>query len=219
MFEDILAYLSSKQVQLIAVSKTHPDTAIMKLYQKNQRAFGENKVQELVGKYERLPKNINWHFIGHLQRNKVKYIAPFIDTIHSIDSLKILKEISKEALKNQRVIKCLIQVKIAKEDEKFGIAPLELTDFFQVVQNDKLEGIKIIGLMGMATFTDDLDQIQYEFNWLQKLFAEVKNSFFKKDEDFKEISMGMSGDYKMAVECGSTMVRIGSLLFGERNYQ
>ena len=219
MYHSIQEYLINKKVTLVAVSKTHPDSAILDLYQKNQRIFGENKVQELVGKYERLPKDINWHFIGHLQRNKVKYIAPFIDTIHSIDSLRLLKEISKQALKNNRVIKCLIQIKIAQEEEKYGIAPPDLSNFFEEITKENLAGISIVGLMGMATYTDNTVQIKKEFKLLQKIFNEVKTSYFSVAEDFRELSMGMSEDYQLAVECGSTMVRIGSLIFGKRDYQ
>jgi pyridoxal phosphate enzyme (YggS family) len=219
MYHSIQEYLINKKVTLVAVSKTHPDSAILDLYQKNQRIFGENKVQELVGKYDRLPKDINWHFIGHLQRNKVKYIAPFIDTIHSIDSLRLLKEISKQALKNNRVIKCLIQIKIAQEEEKYGIAPPDLSNFFEEITKENLTGISIVGLMGMATYTDNTVQIKKEFKLLQKIFNEVKTSYFSVAEDFRELSMGMSEDYQLAVECGSTMVRIGSLIFGKRDYQ
>jgi pyridoxal phosphate enzyme (YggS family) len=212
-------YLSNKKVTLVAVSKTHPDKAIIQLYNENQRVFGENKVQELVGKFERLPKDIAWHFIGHLQSNKVKYIAPFIDTIHSIDSLKILKEINKQAIKNNRIIKCLIQVKIAKEKEKFGIEIADLPDFLEEIRQESKEGIAIIGLMGMATYTSDENQIKEEFQLLQHTFKQIKKSYFPNDENFKELSMGMSLDYKIAIECGSTMIRIGSLLFGDRNHQ
>ncbi len=219
MYDSIQEYLSDKNVTLVAVSKTHPDSAILELYQKEQRVFGENKVQELMGKFERLPKDIKWHFIGHLQSNKVKYIASFIDTIHSIDSLKILKEINKQAIKNERVIRCLIQVKIASEEEKFGIAPSDLPVFFQEIKKEHWKGISIIGLMGMATFTDNMNQVKDEFKLLHQIFNEVKNSYFSPDDSFRELSMGMSEDFKIAVECGSTMVRIGSLLFGKRNYQ
>lgn len=219
MYHSIQEYLINKKVTLVAVSKTHPDSAILDLYHKNQRIFGENKVQELVGKYDRLPKDINWHFIGHLQRNKVKYIAPFIDTIHSIDSLRLLKEISKQALKNNRVIKCLIQIKIAQEEEKYGIAPPDLSNFFEEITKENLTGISIVGLMGMATYTDNTVQIKKEFKLLQKIFNEVKTWYFSVAEDFRELSMGMSEDYQLAVECGSTMVRIGSLIFGKRDYQ
>lgn len=219
MYHSIQEYLFDKNVTLVAVSKTHPDQAILELYQKGQRVFGENKVQELVGKFERLPKDIKWHFIGHLQSNKVKYIASFIDTIHSIDSLKILKEINKQAIKNERVIRCLIQVKIASEEEKFGIAPSDLPFFLQEIKKEDWKGISIVGLMGMATFTDNMNQIKEEFKLLHQIFNEVKKSYFSPDESFRELSMGMSEDFKIAVECGSTMVRIGSLLFGKRNYQ
>ena len=215
----ILDYLSDKKVTLVAVSKTHTDQAILELYHHNQRVFGENKVQELVGKYERLPKDIIWHFIGHLQSNKVKYIAPFIDTIHSIDSFKILKEINKQALKNQRIIKCLLQVKIAKEEEKYGLAPADLPEFIQHIKQEKLDGIAITGLMGMATFTTNTEQLMAEFKLLAKSFSAIKNTYFPQSNQFKELSMGMSSDFKLAIECGSTMVRIGSLLFGNRNYQ
>ncbi|QKG80499.1 YggS family pyridoxal phosphate-dependent enzyme [Tenuifilum thalassicum] len=205
-------------VKLIAVSKTHPVEAIMEAYNAGHRLFGENKVQELVSKYEQMPKDIEWHLIGHLQTNKVKYIAPFVSLIHSVDSLKLLKTINKEAAKNNRVIDCLLQVHIAQEETKFGLSTQELHDILKSPELDQLNNIRICGLMGMATFTDNIQQVRNEFRNLKNIFDEVKNANFQTESFFKEISMGMSGDYRIAIEEGSTMVRIGSNIFGHRIY-
>ncbi|MBC8266736.1 MAG: YggS family pyridoxal phosphate-dependent enzyme [Flavobacteriales bacterium] len=197
-----------KTVTLVAVSKTKPKTAIMEAYQSGQRVFGENKVQELVEKAALLPEDINWHMIGHLQRNKVKLIAPFVSLIHGVDSLKLLKEIDKRAAQNKRVINCLLQVHIAKESTKFGFGINEIT---QVIKDAKqFENIRITGLMGMATFTDNDEQISIEFKSLKDIFDKVRN------QDISILSIGMSGDYQIAIEQGSTMVRIGSAIFGAR---
>ena len=204
---------------LIAVSKTKSDEIIQKTYEEgNQRDFGENKVQELVGKYERLPKDIRWHMIGHLQRNKVKYIAPFIYLIHSVDSEKLLKEINKEGRKNNRKIKVLLQVHIARETEKFGFSAEEVYNLTQRFTELDLENIEVIGLMGMATYTEDLSIINYEFKKLNELKARLSKILKNHNHDFKELSMGMSGDYKIALANGSTMIRIGSAIFGTRNH-
>jgi len=207
-----------ENVQLVAVSKTKPNEDIIEAYNEGQRVFGENKVQELTTKYEELPKDIQWHMIGHLQRNKVKYIAPFVSMIHAVDSLRLLKEINKQAKKNERVINCLLQFHIAEESTKFG---LDLSEAKELLSSDEfkaMDSITICGVMGMATFTDDEDQVRCEFRELKKSFNVLKESFFKGNDPFKEISMGMSGDYKSAIEEGSTMVRIGSTIFGARNY-
>ncbi len=218
MYEQILKDLQPTRTQLVAVSKTKTNEAILELYDKGQRAFGENYVQELVDKYAALPKDIEWHFIGHLQSNKVKYIAPFVHTIHSVDSFKLLQEIDKQALKNNRKIKCLLQFHIADEESKFGF---DITAS-EIWENEKswsnCKNVEICGVMGMATFTDDKVQVKHEFQTLKKIFDNLKNSYFIDNESFKDISMGMSDDYKMAIEEGSTMVRIGSLLFGKRVY-
>ncbi len=217
MYEQILENLKPTHTQLIAVSKTKPNEAILELYEKGQRTFGENYVQELVDKYAALPKDIEWHFIGHLQSNKVKYIASFVECIHSVDSIKLLQEIDKQAFKNIRKIKCLMQFHIAEEDTKFGFDTEGVADIpFNDILN--LKNIEIVGVMGMATFTDDKTQVKREFQTLKQVFDTLKASFFNKNPNFKEISMGMSDDYKMAIEEGSTMVRIGSLLFGKRVY-
>ena len=207
-----------ENVQLVAVSKTKPNEDLMEAYNAGQRVFGENKVQELTTKHEELPKDIQWHMIGHLQRNKVKYIAPFVSMIHAVDSLRLLKEVNKQAKKNERVINCLLQFHIAEESTKFG---LDLSEAKELLSSDEfkaMENISICGIMGMATFTDDDDQVRREFGELKKIYTELKESFFNGNDSFKEISMGMSGDYRIAIEEGSTMVRIGSTIFGARNY-
>ncbi|KXK44348.1 MAG: alanine racemase [Bacteroidetes bacterium OLB11] len=206
---------------MVAVSKTKPVDDIMALYQQGQRIFGENKVQELIDKYALLPKDIQWHLIGHLQTNKVKYIVPFIACIHSVDSLKLLFEINKEAKKINRAIKVLIQVHIAQEDSKFGVDETTLFEILEYYthENTSLQNIEIVGLMGMATLTEDRAQIESEFLKLKKLFDYVAETYLFHKKNFKEISMGMSGDYQIAIRFGSTMVRIGSLLFGNRNYK
>jgi pyridoxal phosphate enzyme (YggS family) len=204
-------------VTLVAVSKTKPAEMILEAYNCGQRIFGENKVQELVEKEEKLPKDIEWHMIGHLQRNKVKYIAPFVSLIHGVDSLRLLQTINKEADKNERAISCLLQIHIASEETKFGLDKKELFDLLRNEDFRTFQNVKIKGLMGMATFSDDQSKVASEFRILKNLFFETKNEFFKDDEDFSVISMGMSGDYEIAVDEGSTMVRIGSSIFGERS--
>jgi hypothetical protein len=203
-------------VQLIAVSKTKPNEDIIQAYQAGQRVFGENKVQEMVDKYESLPKDIQWHLIGHLQTNKVKYIAPFVTLIHAVDSLKLLKEIDKEAKKNDRVIDCLLQFFIASEETKFGLSFEEATEILESKEFIEMENARIVGLMGMASFVQDEEQIRNEFRTLYNYFQVIKSHHFKFNSDFKELSMGMSGDYVIAIEEGSTMVRIGSSIFGGR---
>jgi len=207
-----------KHVTLVAVSKTKPDEDLMEAYEAGARILGENKVQELVGKYERLPKDIQWHMIGHLQSNKVKYIAPFVSLIHAVDSLKLLKEINKEAKKNDRIIDCLIQLHIAQEESKFGFNAENIEEIIQEIQSKDWQNIRIRGLMGMATFTDNTEQIRQEFRSLRQSFDKLKTELLKDNTEFNTISMGMSGDYKIAIEEGSTMVRIGSTIFGARNY-
>ena len=204
------------QVQLIAVSKTKANSAILSAYSVGQRHFGENKVQELCDKWESLPKDIHWHIIGHLQTNKVKYIAPFIHLIHAVDSIKLLIEIDKQAKKHDRNISCLLQFHIAKEDTKFGLSYSEATEILESSAYSSLENITIIGVMGMASFVEDEEQIVTEFNELADIFKKLKETFFKNKESFKEISMGMSGDYPLAIEAGSTMIRVGSTIFGSR---
>lgn len=205
-------------VKLIAISKTKPVSDILEAYQAGQRIFGENMVQELVKKQEELPKDIEWHLVGHLQTNKVKYIAPFISLIHSVDSLKLLAEIDKQAAKHQRVIDCLLQVDIADEDTKFGLGFDEVIELLRSDAFAALKHVRIVGLMGIATNTENKDKIFEEFYELRTLFKGLKAAYFRKDDFFKEISMGMSSDYKIAIEQGSTMVRLGSTIFGERNY-
>lgn len=203
-------------VQLIAVSKTKPVEDILVAYEAGQRAFGENKVQEMVDKYETLPKDISWHLIGHLQTNKVKYIAPFVDLIHAVDSMKLLKEINKEARKNERIISCLLQFHIATEETKFGLSFEEATELLNSPDFFELENIRIAGIMGMASFSDHTEQVSDEFRTLYNYFQIIKSHHFKFNPDFKEISMGMSGDYELAIEAGSTMIRVGSKIFGGR---
>ena len=200
-------------VELVAVSKFHPVEKIKEVYDCGQRVFGENKVQELLSKVNELPNDIKWHLIGHLQTNKVKYIAPFIDTIQSVDSEKLLLEINKEAVKNNRKIKVLLQVKIAEEETKYGLEIAEAKEIFSNYLEHQYPNIEILGLMGMATFTDNKNQVKSEFLVLKSLFDEL--STFKKLET---LSMGMSDDFSLAIECGSTSVRIGSAIFGVRNY-
>ena len=216
MYDKIQNELQTTNTTLVAVSKTKPNEAIMNLYTQGQRIFGENRVQELVEKHEALPKDIDWHLIGHLQTNKVKYIAPFVRMIHSVDSLKLLKEINKQAAKNERVIDCLLQMDIADESTKFGLDESEVLDLLRSTEFKKMQHIRIVGVMGMATFTPDTAQVRDEFRQLVGIFKQLKGDFFGENEAFKEISMGMSGDYQLAIVEGSTMVRIGSLLFGGR---
>lgn len=211
-YNDIKNQLPSN-VQLVAVSKTHPVSAIQEVYELGQRVFGENKVQEVMEKYPLLPKDIEWHLIGHLQTNKVKYIAEFIDTIQSVDSEKLIKEIDKEASKHSRIIKVLLQVKIAEEESKFGLEIEEAKDLFQKYISGGFPNVEITGLMGMATFTEDKDQIRKEFLILKNLFDELNQ--LKKLET---LSMGMSDDFPIAIECGANSVRVGSAIFGRRDY-
>jgi len=203
---------------LIAVSKTQPLEKIMEAYDAGQRIFGENKAQELTQKYAQLPKDIEWHMIGHLQTNKVKYIAPFVHLIHSVDSLKLLQEIDKQGKKNNRVINCLLQIHIAEEDTKFGFSETELWDMLPSAEFATLQNIKVTGLMGMATLTVDKNKIRKEFQSLKSLFEKLKSASWPKNIAMKELSIGMSSDYQLAAEEGSTMVRIGTAIFGERNY-
>lgn len=204
-------------VKLIAVSKTKPLESITEAYQAGQRVFGENMVQELVEKYEKLPKDIEWHLIGHLQTNKVKYIAPFIDLIHSVDSLKLLQEINKQGLKNKRVIDCLLQLEIADEETKFGMDLAEAIELLRSEEFKQLHNIRICGVMGIATLTENPKMTKEEFYELNTFFKGLKETFFSNDSSFKEVSMGMSGDYKLAIEQGSTMIRLGSTIFGTRS--
>lgn len=208
--------LDASAVQLVAVSKFQNVEAVLEAYEAGQKVFGENIVQELVEKQSALPKDIEWHLIGHLQTNKVKYIAPFISVIESVDSLKLLQEINKQAAKNKRIIDCLLQVYIADEDTKFGLDFHEVVELLRSEEFQALENVRIIGLMGIASNTDVEKRIRDEFEELKVLFDGIKISFFRKIEYFKELSMGMSSDYKIAVEEGSTMVRIGSSIFGKR---
>lgn len=200
-------------VQLVAVSKTHPVSAIEEVYELGQKIFGENKVQELMEKYPLLPKDIQWHLIGHLQTNKVKYIAEFVDTIQSVDSEKLLLEINKEAVKHNRIIKVLLQVKIAEEESKFGLEIEEAKNLFQKYLNGEFQNIKITGLMGMATFTEDESQIRKEFSVLKNIFDELSTL-----KTLETLSMGMSDDFPIAIECGANSVRVGSAIFGRRDY-
>jgi pyridoxal phosphate enzyme (YggS family) len=203
-------------VALLAVSKTKPAEDIMEAYDAGQRLFGENNVQDLVDKYEALPKDIEWHLIGHLQTNKVKYIAPFISMIESVDSLKLLQEINKHALKNKRVIDCLLQIYIADEETKYGLGFDEAIELLRSEEFAELQNIRIRGLMGIATNTESEKQIKEEFYELNTFFAGIKQSFFRKQESFNVLSMGMSSDYKIAIEQGSNLVRLGSTIFGTR---
>lgn len=207
-----------ESVRLVAVSKTKPNEDILEAYNVGQRIFGENKVQDLTRKYEDLPKDIEWHFIGHPQTNKVKYIAPFISLIHGVDSIKLLKEISKQGAKNNRQIKCLLQFHIAEESTKFGLSEEEASELLESEAFKQLTNVEVVGVMGMATYTDDENQLRNEFRMLKNIFSKLKNRYFSTSESFAEISMGMSGDYQLAVEEGSTLIRVGSKLFGARNY-
>lgn len=203
--------------KLVAVSKTHSIETIKETFDAGQRDFGENKVQELVDKHNQLQNpEIKWHLIGHLQRNKVKYIADFVELIHSVDSLKLLTEINRQAKKHDRVINCLLQFHIADEDTKFGLNYDEAIDILESDEFKSFENIKICGVMGMATFTDDTEQVRKEFKKLKEIFSEIKDKYFKNIDYFCEISMGMSGDWKIAIEEGATILRIGSIIFGDR---
>lgn len=205
-------------VRLVAVSKFHPAESIREAYQAGQRIFGESKAQELQAKHEALPGDIEWHFIGHLQTNKVKYIAPYVTLIHSIDSPHLLAEVDRQAAKAGRTVDCLLQVHIAREETKFGFTPDECRQYLASGQWRQLEHVRLCGLMGMATNTDDMQQVQAEFQGLAALFREVKAAWFPQAPWFKELSMGMSHDYHEAIAAGSTLVRVGSHIFGERNY-
>jgi len=205
-------------IQLVAVSKMKPNEDILAAYEVGQRLFGENKVQELTVKFEELPKDIEWHYIGHLQTNKVKYIAPFVSLIHGVDSMKLLKTIDKEGKKNNRKIACLLQFHIAEEETKFGLDLEEAKAILGSDEFDRMEFADVRGVMGMASYTDDEAQIRKEFSQLKNIFAQIKEEFFGGNDSFSEISMGMSGDYQLAIKEGSTMVRVGSFIFGERQY-
>ena len=206
-----------EHVTLVAVSKTKPVSDLMQAYDAGQRIFGENKIQEMAEKYQDMPKDIKWHMIGHVQRNKVKYMAEFVDLVHGVDSLKLLKEINKQAKKYNRVISCLLQIKIAEEDSKFGMPADEVSMLLQSDQFSELKHINVTGLMGMATFTDNMPQVESEFNFLKTTFDRLK-PYHSDNCNLETISMGMSGDYQLAINCGSTMVRVGSSIFGARNY-
>lgn len=205
-------------VELVCVSKFHPILDLQEAYDGGQRIFGESKVQELCDKYEQLPKDIEWHFIGHLQTNKVKYIAPFVSLIHGVDSEKLLQEINKQAQKLNRVIPCLLQIHIAQEETKFGFSPMELELWFSEQRMTAYPNVQICGLMGMASNTEDDEQVRREFAALKTLFIKIKQQYFLAENSFKELSIGMSGDYPIAMEEGSTLVRIGSAIFGPRLY-
>ncbi|MDN3723871.1 YggS family pyridoxal phosphate-dependent enzyme [Aequorivita sp. SDUM287046] len=210
-----------KHVTLVAVSKTKPVDELMQAYNAGQRIFGENKIQEMEAKWQQMPKDIQWHMIGHVQRNKVKFMAPFVSLIHAVDSFKLLKEIDKEAKKNARTIECLLQIKIAEEESKFGMEKMEAYNLLISEEVKKLTNVKIVGLMGMASFTENEEQLSEEFQKLKKIFEEFRNHPIINGESnlFKILSMGMSGDYEIAIKNGSNMVRVGSAIFGERNYQ
>ncbi|RXG15499.1 hypothetical protein DSM03_102270 [Leeuwenhoekiella aestuarii] len=203
----------SEKVTLVAVSKTKPNEDIEEAYAAGQRVFGENKIQEMTDKWEALPKDIQWHMIGHVQTNKVKYMAPYVSLIHSADRLKLFKEINKEAKKNDRIIDVLLQVKIAEEDSKFGMSPENAKEFLEHNTANNYPNVRVVGLMGMASFVDDETQISREFSQLEKIYNTFKDTY-----GFKVLSMGMSGDYPIALKHGSTMVRVGSAIFGARNY-
>lgn len=203
-----------QEVSFVLISKTHPVKEIMEAYNEGQRIFGENKVQEMEAKYQEMPKDIEWHMVGHLQRNKVKYMAPFVSLVHAVDSLRLLREIDKEAEKNDRTIKCLLQIKIAKEESKFGMDKAQAKELLFSEEIKNFKNIKIVGLMGMATFTEDQNQVSSEFKKLKDVYDELQPEF----PEFKILSMGMSGDYKLAIAQGSTMIRVGSAVFGERTY-
>lgn len=205
-------------VKLVAVSKTKPIEDIQDAYEGGHRIFGENKIQELVYKSESLPKDIEWHMIGHLQTNKVKYIAGFVSLIHSVDSIKLLRTINKEAQKHNRVVNCLLQIKIAAEESKYGLSPEQAKDILNLEEFRTFTNIQIVGVMGMATFTSNKEQIRSEFTTLSSAFTQLKSGYFAGNDNFTEISMGMSEDFELAIEEGSTMIRVGSSIFGKRNY-
>jgi pyridoxal phosphate enzyme (YggS family) len=205
-----------ENVTLVAVSKTKPVSDLMEAYSTGQRIFGENKIQEMAEKWEQMPKDIQWHMIGHVQTNKVKYMAPFVQLVHGVDSLKLLQEINKQAAKNNRVIDCLLQIHIAEEETKFGLDQEELDTIFSAVELQEMKNISIVGLMGMATFTTNQNQIKKEFLHLKSIFDKAKEQKINNCQ-LSILSMGMSGDYPLAIECGSNMVRVGSSIFGGRN--
>jgi pyridoxal phosphate enzyme (YggS family) len=207
-----------ENVMLVAVSKTQSNEKILEAYQAGHKVFGENYVQELVDKAAVLPKDIEWHFIGHLQSNKIKYIAPFISLIHSVDSFKLLKEINKQGVKNNRIINCLLQIYIAKEETKFGLDEKEMYEILNANDFKQLHNIKICGLMGMASNTQNMNEVKNEFLYLKKIFDDIKYKFNENNINVTTLSMGMSGDYKLAIECRSNMIRIGNSIFGARNY-
>lgn len=215
--KEVLAELPAG-VRLVAVSKFHPVEALEEAYAAGQRIFGESHVQEMTQKYEALPKDIEWHFIGHLQTNKVKYMAPYVSLIHAIDSYRLLAEVNKQAAKVGRVIPCLLQIHVAQEETKFGFTFDECRQLLADGEWRKLEHVQLAGIMGMASNVDDAQQIQQEFCSLNEFFKEIKQTYFATDDRFCELSMGMSHDYHLAVEAGSTLVRVGSKIFGERNY-
>jgi pyridoxal phosphate enzyme (YggS family) len=216
-FGEISGELKRQRVKLVAVSKTKPVEDILALYTMGHRDFGENYVQEMAEKQSKLPEDIRWHFIGHLQSNKVKYIASFVEMIHGVDSFRLLKEINKQGAKLNKKIRCLLQIHIAAEETKFGLDENELNELAKEYTNaEEFDFVDVCGLMGMASFSENKDQIRTEFQMLKKLFDDVKERYFYHVDSFSEISMGMSSDYKIGIEEGSTMVRIGSLIFGER---
>ena len=205
-----------EHVTLVAVSKTKPVSDLLEAYNTGQRIFGENKIQEMAEKYEQMPKDIEWHMIGHVQRNKVKYMAAFVSLIHGVDNFKLLKEINKQAEKHNKVIDCLFQIKIASEDSKFGMTENEVSEVIQSKAFSELQHIRMVGVMGMATFTEDMNQVKQEFSVLKNAFENLKN-FSTFNFQLSTLSMGMSSDYKLAIECGSTMIRVGSSIFGFRS--
>jgi len=215
-FNTLVSQLTAKNVRLVAVSKTQLPERLLELYRAGQRIFGENRVQEMLEKRDALPGDIQWHLIGHLQTNKVKFIADFVHMIHSVDSLRLLAEIDKQAAKANRTIDCLLQFHIAQEETKFGFDETEALALLQSPEFQQMKHVRLCGVMGMASFSDDKTLVRSEFRHLQEIFQQLKKDFFPNDPYFREISMGMSGDWEIAVEEGSTMVRIGSLLFGER---
>jgi len=221
MNDNLTRILSSipSHVKVVAVSKTHPPETIQEFYNQGLRVFGENKMQEITAKQPVLPADIEWHFIGHLQRNKVKYIAPFVHLIHSVDSLRLLEEINKQALKAGRTVNCLLQFHIATEETKFGLDLDEARELLTSEEYGSFQNIRICGVMGMGTFTDEEEVVRTEFKKLKGIFDTLKSDFFTDSPSFKEISMGMSGDYPIAIEEGSTIVRIGSAIFGDRHYR
>ena len=214
--KNILRIISDipENVKLVAISKTNPAEDIMMAYDTGQRLFGENKIQEMSAKYEDLPKDIKWHMVGHVQSNKIKYMAPYVDLIHGIDSLKSIKILNKEGVKNNRILNCLLQLKISKEESKFGLGEKQFKEIIYSDEYKEMKNVKIKGLMAMASNTNEKSIIRSEFVHAKKIFDEINN----RDKSFEILSMGMSNDYKIAIECGSNMIRLGSLIFGERNY-